>query len=129
MKSFEMFVRIVHPKFPWYIFPGMLTLELAKRYQKHFRDKYKLIPIPNQLYAFLLKHEFIKSEHKMFVSEEIFDRYAESHELNFVNMLVNGKKSIDVVTRQTDGDTYKLIGSEIVKQVLTSKPKTIVVQL
>ncbi|XP_055389388.1 peroxisomal ATPase PEX6 [Condylostylus longicornis] len=118
VNAFIIVNRILFPKYRWYSFPALLILELTQRHVALNRDKFKLTPIPSRLYEFLIRNEYIKSEHILFVSEDIFEKYAESRELNYVTLIVSG--------RFTPKKEHK---SEIMKDILSLKPQTLIVQL
>ncbi|XP_055855099.1 peroxisomal ATPase PEX6 isoform X3 [Episyrphus balteatus] len=118
VQAYNAAATILHPKCPWYVFPGFLAHALVRRYQENYQGKFKLVPIPNILYELLIKNEFIKSEHVIFSSEEIFNQYAENREANFVNLLVTGRLGAITTT-----------GNEIVQKMLQKAPQTIVTQL
>lgn len=83
-----------------------------------------LTPIPNRLYDLLIKNELIKSEHLVFASQEVYDNYAESPDVNFVNIVIRGgsRKAEKLSNGQSTPQT-------VIKQMLQEAPHTIVAQI
>lgn len=131
IEAYNAAVSVIYPKFAWYIFPGYMQYAVYQRYMKYFKGKYRLVPIPNTLYEYLIRNELIKSEHIIFASEDIYDEYAESEEVNFVNLIVscglqNGNTGRQV--RTTNGDEKKE-SETLLKQILNKAPHTLVAQI
>ncbi|XP_013101894.1 peroxisomal ATPase PEX6 isoform X2 [Stomoxys calcitrans] len=137
IEAYNAALQILCPKRAWQIFPGYLQYALYRRYMKYFKDKYRLVPLPNSLYEQLIKDEDIKSEHIVFGSEEIFEEYAESREVNFINITVSCGRP----DKNHDDDDKNAVfqngngvatGSEsktLVKQILKQSPHTMMVQI
>lgn len=129
IEAYNAAVSILYPKYAWYIFPGYLQYAVYQRYMKYFKDKYRLAPIPNTLYEHLIKNELIKSEHIIFASEDIYEEYAESDEVNFVNLIVScGKENKFEQQRLTNG-VEKKESDMVLKQILNKAPHTLVAQI
>ncbi|XP_017837746.1 peroxisome assembly factor 2 isoform X2 [Drosophila busckii] len=129
IEGYNAAVQLLVPKWPWYFYPGYLTYALYWRYAKYFRDKFLLTPLPNRLYQLLIKNELIKSEHIIFASRHVYDTYAESDDVNFVNLIVResirskSKRATSTASNQTtDSDV-------LIKHMLQETPHTIVAQL
>ncbi|KAM7341795.1 peroxisomal biogenesis factor 6 isoform 2-T2 [Cochliomyia hominivorax] len=128
IEAYNAAVSILYPKYAWYIYPGYLQYAIYQRYMKYFKDKYRLAPIPNTLYEHLIKNETIKSEHIIFASEDIYEEYAESEEVNFVNLMVTCGKQKKGSERVVNGEEKK--ESDIVlKQIMNKAPYTLVAQI
>lgn len=83
-----------------------------------------LTPIPNRLYDLLIKNQLIKSEHLVFASQEVYDSYAESPDVNFVNIVIRGgSKTVDKLTNAASTP------QTVIKQMLQEAPHTIVAQI
>lgn len=132
IEAYNAAVSIIYPKFPWYIYPGYLQYAIYQRYMKYFKGKYRLVPIPNTLYEYLIKNELIKSEHIVFTSEDIYEEYAESEDVNFVNLIVSCGVQDCTNGRQariaSNGDEKKE-GETLLKQILNKAPHTLVSQI
>ncbi|XP_030383087.1 peroxisome assembly factor 2 isoform X2 [Scaptodrosophila lebanonensis] len=121
--AYNIVLQLLQPKWPWYFYPGYLTYALYWRYAKHFKGKYRLVPLPNELYELLIKNELIKSEHVIFTSKEVYDTFADSNDVNFVNMVANGNLT-------NAGTDSSLSASEsVIKQIMQDLPQTVVMQI
>ncbi|XP_075168854.1 peroxisomal biogenesis factor 6 isoform X2 [Haematobia irritans] len=135
VEAYNAAVQILSPKLSWHVFPGYLQYALYRRYMKYFKDKYRLVPLPNTLYEHLIDYEDIKSEHIIFASQKVFDDYADSREVNFINMTIScGRPEKDINENKTimqngngvvPGDESK----NLVKQILKPSPHTMLVQI
>lgn len=129
IEAYNAAVSILYPKYSWYIYPGYLQYAIYQNYMKYYKDKYRLVPIPNTLYEHLIKNELIKSEHIIFAAEDIYDEYAESKEVNFVNLIVScGKQMHSPQGVTTNGEERKESGA-LIKQILNQAPHTLVAQI
>lgn len=128
IEAYNAAVSILYPKYAWYIYPGYLQYAIYQRYMKYFKDKYCLVPIPNTLYEHLIKNKFIKSEHIIFASENIYEEFAESEEVNFVNLIVSCGKQFGVQQHITNGEEKKE-SETLLKQILNQAPHTLVAQI
>ncbi|XP_065366725.1 peroxisomal ATPase PEX6 isoform X1 [Calliphora vicina] len=128
IEAYNAAVAILYPKYAWYIYPGYLQFAIYQRYMKYFKDKYRLVPIPNTLYEHLIKNELIKSEHIIFTSEDIYEEYAESEEVNFVNLIVSCGRQTVVEKHITNGEEKKE-SETLLKQILNQAPHTLVAQM
>lgn len=111
LEAYDYTIRLLYPLHPWYYYPALVVQSLLDRYITNFRNKFKLVPIPNNLYAILIKKEFIKSEHVVFASEDIYFKYIDFRDINFVNMVFNSRSENSL------------------NQILNIKPHTMVAQL
>lgn len=125
IEGYNAAITLLFPKYPWYIFPGFMILSLWERYEKYYMGKYRLIPLPNNLYEILIKNEFIKSEHIIFAADDVYEKYAESKEVNFVNLIVSGEQALC----STQGHENKNLPEAVMKQMLNKAPQTIVAQI
>ncbi|KAL7736400.1 hypothetical protein ACLKA6_014863 [Drosophila palustris] len=128
VEGYNAVVQLLVPKWPWYLYPGYLISAVYWRYAKYYRGKYLLTPIPNQLYELLIRNELIKSEHVIFASKDVYDTYAESDDVNFVNLVVrrNGQSN---KANATNGDRSWSSSEVVIKQILQDTPYTIVAQI
>ncbi|CAD7012178.1 peroxisome assembly factor 2 isoform X2 [Ceratitis capitata] len=131
IEAYNVAVQILYPKYPWYIFPGHLTYEIYKRYIKFYKGKFRVVPIPNALYEHLIGNELIKSEHIVFATKDVYDEYAESPDVNFINLVVNAESSLYGPTIDDASKSKNLIvaSDNVIKQMLNNAPHTIVAQL
>ncbi|EDW09954.1 peroxisome assembly factor 2 isoform X2 [Drosophila mojavensis] len=127
VEAYNATVQLLVPRWPWFFFPGYLIYAVYWRYAKYYRGKFLLTPVPNQLYELLIKNELIKSEHIIFASKEVYDAYAESADVNFVNLIVRGAWSSKANPKS--GSVHSWDSSEVVKQILQETPYTIVAQI
>lgn len=84
--GYNAIVRLLFPRYAWYVFPGYLLWAIFQRYQKLFKGKYRLVPIPNNLHSLLTAKEFFKSEHFLFAHPEVYEKYVIAPQLNFVQL-------------------------------------------
>lgn len=129
IEAYNVVVQIIYPKRAWYIFPGYLQYAVYRRYMKYFKDKYRLVPLPNNLYEQLIKNEYIKSEHILFASQELYEEYAESEEVNFVNMTISCGKTGEHEDTTQNGSVEGDDSQSLVKQILKQSPHTMLVQI
>ncbi|XP_017027929.1 peroxisomal ATPase PEX6 isoform X1 [Drosophila kikkawai] len=125
IEGYNSAVQLLAPKWPWFFFPGYLTYAVYWRYAKYYKGKLLLTPIPNRLYELLIKNELIKSEHLVFASQDVYDSYAESPDVNFVNLVIRGNGR-GKGNETTDG---KSASQTVIKQMLQEAPHTIVAQI
>lgn len=129
VEAYNATVQLLRPRWPWYFYPGYLIYAVYWRYAKFYRGKYLLTPMPNRLYEILIKNELIKSEHVIFSGADVYDNYAESEDVNFVNLVVRGR-SRQSTPAATNGERTTWTASEVViKQILQDAPYTIVAQI
>lgn len=126
IEAYNATMQLLVPRWPWFFYPGYLIYAVYWRYAKYYRGKFLLTPMPNQLYELLIKNELIKSEHIIFASKDIYDAYAESTDVNFVNLIVRGAWSR---TNPKSSSVRSWDSSEVVKQILQDAPYTIVAQI
>lgn len=129
IEAYNAAVTILSPKLAWYVFPGYLQYAVYQRYMKYFKDKYRLAAIPNTLYEYLTKSEFIKSEHIIFAAEDVFEEYAESEEVNFVNLIVSYGKQADSFKNGVTNGEEKKESETILKTILNQAPHVLVAQI
>ncbi|XP_032311503.1 peroxisome assembly factor 2 isoform X1 [Drosophila ananassae] len=124
IEGYNSAIQLLAPKWPWFFYPGYLTYAVYWRYAKYYKGKLMLTPIPNRLYDLLIKNELIKSEHLVFASQEVYDNYAESPDVNFVNIVIRGgsRKAEKLSNGQSTPQT-------VIKQMLQEAPHTIVAQI
>lgn len=127
VEGYNATIQLLRPRWPWYFYPGYLIYAVYWRYAKYYRGKYLLTPMPNRLYEILIKNELIKSEHVIFASSDVYNTYAESDDVNFVNLVVRGR-SRQTTPAATNGE-HSWTSSEVVKQILQDAPYTIVAQI
>ncbi|XP_023031698.1 peroxisome assembly factor 2 isoform X2 [Drosophila willistoni] len=123
VEGYNVLIQLMRPKWPWYFFPGYLQYSLYWRYQKYYKGKFLLSPLPNRLYDLLIKDELIKSEHVIFASQEVYDTFAESPDVNFVNVILRGRSN------KEDKSSGSSSPSSLIKQMLQEAPHTIVAQI
>ncbi|EDW35005.1 GL20091 [Drosophila persimilis] len=124
IEGYNSAVQLLVPKWPWFFYPGYLTYAVYWRYAKYYKGKFHLTPIPNRLYELLIKNELIKSEHLVFASQDVYDSYAESPDVNFVNLIIRGGSG---TAKQTAG--HNATPQTVIKQMLQEAPHTIVAQI
>ncbi|XP_036334237.1 peroxisome assembly factor 2 [Rhagoletis pomonella] len=129
IEAYNVAVQILYPKFPWYVFPGNLIYEVYKRYIKYYKGKYRLVPIPNTLYELLIANELIKSEHIVFSTKDIYDEYTESADVNFVNLVITTEGALHRSSTAANTKTLNSAPDNVIKQMLSCAPHTIVAQL
>ncbi|KAH8319771.1 hypothetical protein KR074_005468, partial [Drosophila pseudoananassae] len=124
IEGYNSAIQLLAPKWPWFFYPGYLTYAVYWRYAKYYKGKLMLTPIPNRLYDLLIKNELIKSEHLVFASQEVYDNYAESPDVNFVNIFIRGgNRKAEKLTNGTSTP------QTVIKQMLQEAPHTIVAQI
>jgi len=126
VEGYNSVVQLLAPKWPWFLYPGYLTYAVYWRYAKYYKGKLQLTPIPNRLYDLLIKNELINSEHLVFASREVYDTYAESPDVNFVNLVIRGGRAR--ISKEQNGDGGSTTRS-VIKQMLQEAPHTIVAQI
>ncbi|KMY92882.1 peroxisome assembly factor 2 isoform X1 [Drosophila simulans] len=126
VEGYNSAIQLLAPKWPWFLYPGYLTYAVYWRYAKYYKGKLQLTPIPNRLYDLLIKNELIKSEHLVFASQEVYDNYAESPDVNFVNLVIRGRRvRIGKPPASDEGNMTQTV----IKQMLQEAPHTIVAQI
>ncbi|EDW61018.2 LOW QUALITY PROTEIN: uncharacterized protein Dvir_GJ21799 [Drosophila virilis] len=128
VEAYNSAVQLLVPKWPWYFYPGYLIYAVYWRYAKYYRGKFLLTPLPNRLYELLTKNELIKSEHVLLASMDVYSTYAESDDVNFVNLIVRGGGKA-TKTAGTGSDHSWDTSEVVVKQILQDTPYTIVAQI
>ncbi|XP_067627926.1 peroxisomal ATPase PEX6 isoform X2 [Eurosta solidaginis] len=132
IEAYNVAVKILYPKYPWYILPGHLIYAVYNRYMKYYKDKYRLVPIPNALYEVLISKELIKSEHIIFATQNIYDEYTESVDVNFVNLVISSEGGLhgrEIVSSKNKSKSVVTATEDVIKQMLKYAPHTIVTQL
>lgn len=129
VEGYNAAVQILFPKYPWFLYPGHLIYAVYQRYMKYYKGKFRIVPMPNLLYELLLKDEFIKSEHIVFATQETFDKYAESHDVNFVNLIISTGKSTNATTQNENDSSVGGSSELVIKQILNQAPHTLVAQI
>ncbi|SPP75750.1 peroxisome assembly factor 2 isoform X2 [Drosophila guanche] len=124
IEGYNSAVQLLVPKWPWFFYPGYLTYAVYWRYAKYYKGKFHLTPIPNRLYELLIKNELIKSEHLVFASQDVYDSYAESPDVNFVNLIIRGGSATINQPASSNSATQSVI-----QQMLQEAPHTIVAQI
>jgi len=67
-----------------------------------------------------------KSEHLVFASQEVYENYAESPDVNFVNLVIRGRRvRIGKPLASDEGNMTQTV----IKQMLQEAPHTIVAQI
>lgn len=109
---------ILFPRFPCYFFPSFLLIQVCKIIgQRGFR----LLPAPRQLINLLTKGEFFKCDHYCFVSESIYDEYIRLKDLNWINLVFNGKKDANNLTSSS---STSINDEDNIVQTILNKPNT-----
>uniref|UniRef100_T1PAA0 Peroxisomal ATPase PEX6 n=1 Tax=Musca domestica TaxID=7370 RepID=T1PAA0_MUSDO len=130
IEAYNVAVQILCPKRAWYIFPGYIQYALYVRHMKYYKDKFRLVPLPNTLYEHLIKTQLIKSEHIVFASEDIYEMYAESRDVNFINLTVSsGRPEVDCDKSSVQNGQNGNESEALVKKILKLSPHTMMVQI
>lgn len=130
IEAYNVAVQILCPKRAWYIFPGYIQYALYVRHMKYYKDKFRLVPLPNTLYEHLIKTQLIKSEHIVFASEDIYEMYAESRDVNFINLTVSsGRPEADCDKSSVQNGQNGNESETLVKKILKLSPHTMMVQI
>ncbi|XP_018796520.1 PREDICTED: peroxisome assembly factor 2 isoform X1 [Bactrocera latifrons] len=129
IEAYNVAVQILYPKYPWYIFPGHLIFAIYKRYMKFYKGKFRMVPIPNSLYELLIANELIKTEHIAFIPKDVYDEYVESADANFVNLIINAENALHSTSKITNTKNVNHTSDDVIKQMLSSAPHTIVAQI
>ncbi|EDW00978.1 peroxisome assembly factor 2 isoform X2 [Drosophila grimshawi] len=131
VEAYNSAVQLLQPRWPWFFYPGYLIYAVYWRYAKYYRGKFLLTPMPNRLYELLTSNELIKSEHVIFASTDVYNIYAESDDVNFVNLVVRGggKAGSTTTTTSSNPDRSWDASELVIKQILQDTPYTIVAQL
>ncbi|KAH8413661.1 hypothetical protein KR222_003089, partial [Zaprionus bogoriensis] len=129
VEAYNATVQLLRPRWPWYFYPGYLIYAIYWRYARHYKGKYLLTPMPNRLYELLIRNELIKSEHVLFASADVYDAYAESDDVNFVNLVVRGRSRQSTPAASNASDRSWTSSEVVVKQILQQTPYTIVAQI
>ncbi|XP_062135156.1 peroxisomal ATPase PEX6 isoform X1 [Drosophila sulfurigaster albostrigata] len=129
VEGYNAAIQLLVPKWPWYFYPGYLIYAVYWRYAKYYRGKYLLTPMPNRLYELLIRNELIKSEHIIFASRDVYDTYAESDDVNFVNLVLRRSRKANADSATTNNDRSWSSSDVVIKQILQDTPYTIVAQI
>ncbi|KAH8369824.1 hypothetical protein KR093_001065, partial [Drosophila rubida] len=129
VEGYNAAVQLLVPKWPWYFYPGYLIYAVYWRYAKYYRGKFLLTPVPNRLYDLLIRNELIKSEHVIFASQDVYDAYAESEDVNFVNLVLRRSRKANTDSAVSNNDRSWSSSAVVIKQILQETPYTIVAQI
>lgn len=108
--------KIKFPQYAGYYFPIFVIIQRIKKLQydlQYLTLPLKVIPIPNNLYNILVRDETVKSEHILFVSESIYQRYMTRKNFNLINF--------SFITGRVQSSTDDKNGDDIVSRIL-NKP-------
>lgn len=121
LQAYNAVMRLLYPKYAWYIYPGYLIYSLYYCYKKYLKDKYRLIPISNDLFDKLMSNELLKSEHVVFATTEVYEEFSESAEVNFVNLIIKTQHSSKIQNKSKEVELNEDKMHSIFVQILPLK--------
>ena len=117
--------RLRFPKYPSYCFPIFVFLRIIKQifYDIKVRSlKFRVIPIPNQLFDKYAARNLVKSEHTLFVNKSVFGQYFVEADLIWTNLLI-------LVSKQDINSTPKKEDNKIVSTILNKQNISVTFQV
>lgn len=117
--------KLIFPKFPCYYFPSFLLIQIYNKLVSFKKNpRFRVLPLPNKLYAILSKREFFQCDHFCFVSDEIYDRFVAGKKLNWLNLVYNNDNTSSTIA---SGGKRKSKSPDIVETILTKPNASILV--
>lgn len=117
--------KLIFPKYPCYYFPSFLLIQIYNKLVSFKKNpRFRVLPLPNKLYAILSKREFFQCDHFCFVSDEIYDRYVAGKKLNWLNLVYNNDNTSSTIA---SGGKRKSKSPDIVETILTKPNASILV--
>lgn len=113
VEGYNAIVQILFPRYAWYVFPGYLQWALFQRYVKHFKGKYRVVPIPNRLHDLLIAKEFLQSEHIVFAHPDVYEKFVSAPDVNFVKLLLTTASVEENNTNPKDDDVPEAINVQL----------------
>lgn len=117
--------KILFPAYPCYYFPSFLLIQMYNKLISFKNNpRFRVVPLPNKLYARLTKREFFQCDHFCFVSDEVYDKFVARQKLNWMNLVHYNENTWSTIGA---GGKRKARSPDIVQTILTKPNASILV--